>query len=65
MLYLCEKFGQLGSLERYDPAKDISVTGAYTDFIVKRLEQEETGFRILSAVNQHIYKIAVSNVQTI
>jgi hypothetical protein len=27
MLYLCEKYAPLESLERYDPIKDISVTG--------------------------------------
>ena len=29
MLYLCEKYGPLDSLEKYDPEKDISITGAY------------------------------------
>jgi hypothetical protein len=29
MLYLCEKYAPLGSLERYQPENDISVTGAY------------------------------------
>lgn len=38
MLYLCEKYGPLDSLEKYDPAKDISVTGAYTDFVINQLE---------------------------
>ncbi|ROW06754.1 hypothetical protein VMCG_04188 [Cytospora schulzeri] len=38
MLYLCEKYGPLDSLEKYDHSKDISVTGAYTDFIIKQLE---------------------------
>lgn len=28
MLFLCEKYAPLESLERYDPEKDISVTGA-------------------------------------
>ena len=27
MLYLCEKYAPLDTLERYDPQKDISVTG--------------------------------------
>lgn len=38
MLYLCEKYGPLESLEKYDPAKDISITGAYTEFVMKPLE---------------------------
>ncbi|CAJ2503250.1 Uu.00g106440.m01.CDS01 [Anthostomella pinea] len=38
MLYLCEKYGPLDSLERYDPQKDLSVTGAYTPFVVSQLE---------------------------
>jgi protein-ribulosamine 3-kinase len=29
MLYLCEKYAPLDSLERYQPENDISVTGAY------------------------------------
>ncbi|CAG8961665.1 hypothetical protein HYFRA_00006202 [Hymenoscyphus fraxineus] len=32
MLFLCEKYGPLESLEKYDPEKDISVTGAYVHF---------------------------------
>lgn len=38
MLYLCEKYGPSDSLERYDPEKDISVTGAYLPFVMKQLE---------------------------
>ena len=29
MLYLCEKYAPLDSLERYRPENDVSVTGAY------------------------------------
>jgi hypothetical protein len=29
MLYLCEKYAPLESLERYRPENDVSVTGAY------------------------------------
>lgn len=29
MLYLCEKYAPLESLEKYCPENDISVTGAY------------------------------------
>lgn len=29
MLFLCEKYAPLESLEKYDPQKDISVTGAF------------------------------------
>lgn len=28
MLYLCEKYAPLATLEKYDPEKDISVTGS-------------------------------------
>ena len=38
MLYLCEKYGPLDSLEKYDPAKDISATGPYVPFVVNQLE---------------------------
>lgn len=38
MLYLCEKYGPLESLEKQDPVKDIVITGAYTDFVIKQLE---------------------------
>lgn len=36
MLYLCEKYGPLESLERYDPAKDITVTGERIPFVMKQ-----------------------------
>lgn len=38
MLFLCEKYGPLQGLEKYDPEKDISVTGAYVPFDVVQLE---------------------------
>ncbi|KAI1480224.1 Fructosamine kinase-domain-containing protein [Daldinia eschscholtzii] len=38
MLYLCEKYGPLDTLEKYDPEKDISVTGALIPFEIKQLE---------------------------
>ncbi|KAI1772814.1 Fructosamine kinase-domain-containing protein [Hypoxylon cercidicola] len=38
MLYLCEKYGPLDSLERYDPGQDVSVTGARIPFVIKQLE---------------------------
>lgn len=38
MLYLCEKYGPLESLEKYNPEKDVSVTGAYVPFVMKQLE---------------------------
>ncbi|KAH8802638.1 Fructosamine kinase-domain-containing protein [Xylogone sp. PMI_703] len=38
MLYLCEKYAPLDTLEKYSPEHDISVTGAYTDFVIKQLE---------------------------
>lgn len=39
MLYLCEKYGPLESLEKYDPAKDISVTGGYVPFVIEQLKE--------------------------
>lgn len=38
MLYLCEKYGPLDGLEKYDPEKDISVTGTYVPFVMNQLE---------------------------
>lgn len=38
MLYLCQKYGPLNSLEKYDPEKDVSVTGAYVPFVMSQLE---------------------------
>lgn len=38
MLYLIEKYAPLEGLEKYDPEKDISVTGAYKDFEINQLE---------------------------
>lgn len=38
MLFLCEKYGPLEGLEKYDPNKDVSVTGAYVPFVVKQLD---------------------------
>lgn len=33
MLYLCERYGPLDSLERYDPEKDIAATSDYMPFV--------------------------------
>jgi protein-ribulosamine 3-kinase len=38
ILYLCEKYGPLDTLERYDPEKDISVTGGHIPFVIDQLE---------------------------
>lgn len=38
MLYLCEKYAPLDSLERYDPEKDISVTGYREPFVISQLD---------------------------
>ncbi|KAL8776507.1 MAG: hypothetical protein Q9213_008248 [Squamulea squamosa] len=38
ILYLCEKYAPLDSLEKYDPEKNVSVTGAYVPFTMKQLE---------------------------
>ena len=37
MLYLCEKYGPLDSLERYNPETDIKVTGALVPFVMNQL----------------------------
>ena len=37
MLFLCEKYAPLDCLEKYDPEKDVSVTGAYVPFAMKQL----------------------------
>ncbi|KAK8038028.1 ATP-dependent Clp protease ATP-binding protein subunit ClpB [Apiospora phragmitis] len=33
ILYLCEKYRPLDSLERYDPSRDLSITGAQIPFL--------------------------------
>ncbi|KAL8801182.1 MAG: hypothetical protein Q9182_004630 [Xanthomendoza sp. 2 TL-2023] len=38
MLYLCEKYAPSDCLEKYDPEKDVSLTGAYVPFTMKQLE---------------------------
>ncbi|KAK5224070.1 hypothetical protein LTR47_010093 [Exophiala xenobiotica] len=37
MLYLCEKYGPLDSLEKYDREKDVSVTGTHIPHAMKQL----------------------------
>ncbi len=41
MLYLCEKYGPLESLEKYDASRDVSVTGAFVPFTIHQLEQAD------------------------
>ncbi|KIW96275.1 uncharacterized protein Z519_03343 [Cladophialophora bantiana CBS 173.52] len=50
MLYLCEKYGPLESLEQYDPEKDISVTGAYTPFVINQLDENRDRIQGIEAV---------------
>jgi hypothetical protein len=38
MLYLCEKYGPLESLGKYDPMKDISVTGDHVPYVIEQLK---------------------------
>jgi protein-ribulosamine 3-kinase len=38
MLYLCQKYAPLDALEKYDPEKDIIVTGSYTPFVINQLQ---------------------------
>jgi protein-ribulosamine 3-kinase len=37
MLYLCDKYGPLDSLEKYNPKMDVSVTGAYVPYVMNQL----------------------------
>lgn len=39
MLCLCEKYGPLENLERYDAGKDISLTGAHVPHSTYLMEQ--------------------------
>lgn len=39
MLYLCEKYSPLETLEKYNPELDVKVTNKYAVFDVKQLEQ--------------------------
>ena len=48
MLYLCEKYGPLESLERYDPEKDISVTRAHVPHSTYLMEMASLEKRPLS-----------------
>ena len=38
MLFLCEKYAPLESLEKYNPEKDISVTRAYTQHATQSMK---------------------------
>lgn len=38
MLYLCNKYAPLETLEEYDPMMDVTVTGNYSSFVVEQLE---------------------------
>ena len=38
MLYLCERFGPSDALERYNPEKDIAVTGTHIPFVINQLK---------------------------
>ncbi|KAI0478377.1 Fructosamine kinase-domain-containing protein [Xylariaceae sp. FL0804] len=38
MLFLCEKYAPLSSLEKYDAGKDPSCTGQHIPFVIKQLE---------------------------
>jgi protein-ribulosamine 3-kinase len=40
MLFLCEKYAPLETLEKYNPKKDISVTGAYTQHSTQSMKDE-------------------------
>ena len=38
ILYLCEKYGPLDSLEKYDPAKDAYLNAGHIPFVINQLE---------------------------
>ncbi|KAK3941810.1 Fructosamine kinase-domain-containing protein [Diplogelasinospora grovesii] len=40
MLYLCDKYGPLDSLEKYDPAKDVAINGTHIPFVINQLESD-------------------------
>lgn len=40
MLFLCEKYAPLETLEKYNPEKDISITGAYTQHATQSMKDE-------------------------
>ncbi|KAJ5740558.1 hypothetical protein N7493_000430 [Penicillium malachiteum] len=48
MLYLCEKYAPLGSLERYNPEKDISITGAYIQHETHMLSESLTSKTVVA-----------------
>jgi protein-ribulosamine 3-kinase len=39
MLYLCEKYGPLDSLEKYDPAKDVAINRMHVPFVINQLQR--------------------------
>ncbi len=38
MLYLCEKYGPLETLEKYNPEKDTKVNNVHIPFVINQLE---------------------------
>jgi hypothetical protein len=41
MLYLCEKYAPLDTLERYNPEKDIHATGKYIQHATHMLQNQQ------------------------
>jgi len=39
VLYLCEKYAPFPCSDKYDPEKDITVTGNYTHFEMSQLQE--------------------------
>lgn len=37
ILYLCEKYGPLEELEKYDPDGDVVLTGGYVPFVIEQM----------------------------
>ncbi|CAG8973757.1 hypothetical protein HYALB_00007707 [Hymenoscyphus albidus] len=65
MLFLCEKYGPVESLEKYDPEKDISVTGAYVHFdILGGNFRKSFGFRKKSSEKQPLRKLSPLSVSS-
>ena len=55
MLYLCEKYAPLESLERYRPENDVSVTGAYVQHETHMMKDAHLNQTTMSSASQSIH----------
>jgi hypothetical protein len=55
MLYLCEKYAPLESLERYRPENDVSVTGAYVQHETHMMKDVHLNQTTMSSASQSIH----------